>query len=98
MTEQLPSVGRIVHYRLSGVDCDKINYNRTKLGRDRGNEVSPGDIYPAIVVRVNDTATWSCNLQVLLDGPDTYWATSRESGPDGATGSLHGRWFWPPRV
>lgn len=97
MTEQTPSVGRIVHYCLSEDDCEKINYQRTRtIGLSRGNAVHRADIYPATIVRVN--AGDSVNLQVHLDGPDTHWATSRESGPDGTTGSLEGRWFWPPRV
>ncbi|GAA4560510.1 hypothetical protein [Planotetraspora kaengkrachanensis] len=33
-----------------------------------------------------------CNLQVLLDGNDAYWATSRTEGDE------PGRWSWPPRV
>ncbi len=41
-----------------------------------GNSVEPGDICPAMVVRVWDSKTGSVNLQVLLDGSDTYWATS----------------------
>lgn len=54
----------------------------------RGNPVSPGDVFPATVVRVwNGTAIAS--LQVHLDGNDCYWATSRQEG-DGA-----GCWAWP---
>lgn len=55
-----------------------------------GNSASAGQQYPALVVRAfgGDAA----NLQVLLDGSDTYWATSATPG-DGA-----GHWVWPPRV
>ena len=42
-----------------------------------GNQVQEGDVYPAIVVRVFDPSVSTANLQVLLDGNDTYWATSR---------------------
>lgn len=51
-----------------------------------GNQVSEGDVFPAVVV-----AGWgaSVNLYVLLDGNDTYWATSRAEG-DGP-----GFWSWP---
>jgi len=94
MTAQQPSIGRIVHYRLSEQDIRQVPNSVFA----RGNRPSTGDIYPAVIVRVNDTASQSVNLRVLLDGPDGLWLTSREAGPDGATGSLDGRWFWPPRV
>ena len=55
-----------------------------------GNKVEAGDAFPAMVVRVNASA--SVNLQVHLDGTDVLWAPSRVEG-DG-----EGRWFWPPRV
>jgi hypothetical protein len=43
-----------------------------------GNPVSPGDIYPAMVVRVFEEAAFSrsINLKVLLDGSDDFWAVS----------------------
>jgi hypothetical protein len=34
----------------------------------------------------------AANLQVHLDGTDTYWATSR------CEGEGPGFWAWPPRV
>ena len=52
-----------------------------------GNQVHEGNQFPATIVRV--WADDSVNLQVLLDGNDTYWATSRHKG-DG-----HGEWQWP---
>lgn len=57
-----------------------------------GNHASAGDTYPAMVVRVFDEAKPTANLQVHLDGTDTYWATSRAEG-DG-----NGFWTWPPRA
>jgi hypothetical protein len=96
------SVGRIVHYTLNQADADAINRRRADFtaaesaaGRTGfvghvGNSASEGDVCAAVVVR-----TWgypSVNLQVLLDGTDTYWATSRSEG-DGP-----GHWSWPPRV
>lgn len=58
-----------------------------------GNAVKPGDVFPAMIVRVfpgspHDVA----NLQVHLDGNDTYWATSRHEGDD------QNEWSWPPRI
>ena len=58
-----------------------------------GNRAAAGQVYPAVVV-----ATWgttpgcAVNLQVVLDGTDTYWATSR------CGGDADGQWSWPPRV
>lgn len=57
-----------------------------------GNHATAGDVFPATVVRVFNESTTTANLQVLLDGTDTYWATSRAEG-DGA-----GFWAWPPRA
>lgn len=57
-----------------------------------GNRAEAGQVYPAQVVRVFDPSTTTVNLQVTLDGTDTYWATSRGEG-DGP-----GTWCWPPRV
>lgn len=86
-----PTIGRIVHYRLSEQDVARITINAEKHGGHQGNEVRTGDVLPALVVRVN--AGNSVNLQVFLDGPDVYWATSR-----GLDGIDYGCWFWPPRV
>jgi len=65
---------------------------RTGHVEHTGNSVSEGDVYPAVVVRVFDPRTTTANLQVLLDGNDQYWATSRQEG-DGP-----GFWHWPERV
>lgn len=93
----VPSIGRIVHYRLSASDVTEINRQRTsEPGAGRGgNSPAEGHVYPAMIVRV-----WSetpaedehIQLQVFLDGNDAYWATSRHQG-DGL-----GEWFAPPRV
>jgi hypothetical protein len=56
-----------------------------------GNTAREGDAYPAMIVRTFGETT--VNLQVHLDGDDTYWATSRMEG-DGSPGT----WIWPPRV
>lgn len=103
------TIGRIVHYRLSEIDAQDINRKRhsflqykrehpaedtnTGLTGHFGNQVSPGDIYPAMIVRVfpgnpHDVV----NLQVHLDGNDLHWVTSRHHGGE------DGEWNWPPRV
>ncbi|WP_318202975.1 hypothetical protein [Streptomyces sp. SCL15-4] len=103
MPQQQPSVGRIVHYQLTEQDATDINRRRKDFHESRGaedrtgyighvgNRVAEGDQFPAIIVRVWDESTVTCNLQVLLDGNDTYWATSR------AEGAEPGHWTWPPR-
>ncbi len=114
-----PSVGRIVHFRVSAADAEAINRRRADFAAYRrqvgaaqqgepgsldsgqsghvghtGNMAAEGDVFPAVVVRTwgSTPATFSANLQVFLDGNDTYWATSRSEG-DGP-----GFWSWPPRV
>jgi hypothetical protein len=57
-----------------------------------GNTVSAGYVFPMTVVRVWDKASGCINGQVLLDGNDTYWATSRHEGTEPGT------WAWPEQV
>lgn len=99
-----PSPGRIVQYRLTESDANDINRRRKDFHQSRstdqqtgfighvGNHAADGDVYPAVIVRVWNESTVTCNLQVLLDGNDTYWATSR------AEGESVGNWAWPERV
>jgi hypothetical protein len=101
-----PSVGRIVHYRLSEQDATEINRlrddTRVRMAAGggyapgvqvhQGNCASAGDLCPAVIVRVFNPASPTVNLQVLLDGTDTVWATSRVPGDE------PGQWSWPPRV
>jgi hypothetical protein len=56
-----------------------------------GNDVQAGDQFPAMIVRVFEAAH-SCNLQVFLDGTDTFWACSVSEGDGGR------HWYWPPRA
>lgn len=87
-----PSIGRIVHYTIGKGDAVAIANQRAGATRGTFNVAREGDIYPAKVVRVFDPSTTTVNLQVHLDGPDTYWATSRTEG-EGA-----GHWAWPAHV
>lgn len=86
-----PTIGRIVHYRLSDQDIELIADRRRETG-EQGNAARPGDVYPAMVVRTFGDIL-NVNLQVFLDGPDTLWVTSR-----GYSVETEGCWFWPPRV
>lgn len=81
--------GRIVLYKLNEFDVAAIADRRERSGIG-GNRACLNDIYPAIVVR-----TWDgekANLQVLLDGHDVHWATSRAEGQEA------GEWHWPARA
>lgn len=84
-----PTLGRIVHYTLNDDDAAKINQRRDD-DPNSGNRVEAGQDCAAVVV-----AAWgnsSCNLTLLLDGKDTYWALSKSEGDE------RGHWHWPPRV
>lgn len=91
----VPTIGRIVLYTLTQDDADRINKRRADsqdwMAFHRknsngtmvhvGNYVTPGQQYPAMVVRTFGSFPESCvNLKVELDGSDTYWATSRVVG------------------
>jgi hypothetical protein len=85
----MPTIGRIVLYKLTEDDARRIRQQRSH-DSITGNSPQPGHAYPAIVVAsYGDEAL---NLQVLLDGPDSHWATSRHEGDEAGT------WAWPPRV
>jgi hypothetical protein len=88
-----PAIGRIVHYTLSKQDADEINRRRTDSFVLAGNQAREGDVHPAVIVRIfGETPDSAVNLQVFLDGTDTFWATSRTLGE----GPVH--WVWPERV
>lgn len=91
----IPTIGRIVHYKLNTFDVAAISAARgTAADKNscRGNSVTEGDVYPAMIVK-----TWgggegsAVNLQVFLDGSDSLWATSRSEGAG------EGQWM-PPQV
>lgn len=85
MTKIVPTVGRVVLYRLSSADIRMIDKSH---GFKPGNDYREGDILPAIVVRTwGSTPESAVNLSVLLDGVGTYWATSRVVGD--APGQYH---------
>lgn len=102
MTPSL-GLGRIVLYTLSSQDVDAINDRQRRIDSmpasvaatallPNNNPLRPGQICPAIIVRVwdkPDAEYATVNLQVLLDGDHTYWATSRSHG-DG-----EGQWYEP---
>lgn len=79
-------------YRRTHPDPDPGQPGATGHQAHLGNHVAAGKQYPAVVVRVFHPTTTTANLQVLLDGTDTYWATSRQEGEGG------GFWSWPARA
>ena len=98
-----PTIGRIVHYCLTEQDAESVNNRRqlkgatplaTNLMVHIGNQANAGDVFPAMIVRVNDNGA-SVNAQVSLDGNDTLWVTSVRETVDRI---MPGGWFWPPRV
>jgi hypothetical protein len=87
-----PTPGRTVLYRLSEDDAGRINQDRAH-NSVAGNFADAGQVYPAVVVRMfPGNPHGVVNLKVLLDGPDTFWATSRHEGTEPGT------WAWPERV
>lgn len=103
-----PSIGRIVHYTLTASDADQINRRRADTVSHTstrtpdgaqvhvGNPVNEGHVYPLIITRVWSVHTGAINGQVLLDGNDSLWVTSRtESKTSGAYEP--GTYTWPTR-
>lgn len=79
MAEIVPTVGRIVLYRLSEADERDIRMQREGAGG--GNRPDEGSVYPAIIVKTwGDAPDSAVNLKVMLDGTDTLWVTSRVVG------------------
>jgi hypothetical protein len=99
---RLPSLGGDVIYRLSRGDVTEINRRRRHFKDSPpatwgyqahvGNDVHVGEVYAATIVRIFDPTSSTVNLQVTLDGADTYWATSRPNGLD------DGQWSWPDQA
>lgn len=90
-----PTVGRIVHYRMSAEDIETVRVqlqNNPLTLLNQFNAPRTGQPYAAVVTSVTDhPAHPDVNLNVFLDGPFGYFAASRVEG-DG-----DGTWCWPPR-
>jgi hypothetical protein len=97
MSGIVPTQGRFVMYTLASWDVTEIHKKRGLTGR--ANEVEPGMTFPAIIVKTwGSTPQSACNLKVLLDGDDIYWATSRCVEPvctnDGEPLHTDGCFYW----
>jgi hypothetical protein len=95
-----PAMGRMVHYKLTPEDADKIYRRRARLYPDgdffTGNVAMVGNAYPAMIVSVGQDGL--LNLQVFLDGCDaTYWVQGRPQS-SAVDETEQGTWNWPPRV
>lgn len=102
----VPTVGRILKYRLSALDVERINRRRTTRTDVRariddgswpvgaqahvGNQVGTSDTLPMIVTYVGEN-TGLVNGQVFLDGNDTLWVIGARQG------GQPGQWSWPVR-
>lgn len=73
-----PRLGERVFYTLNEGDADEINGSRAGSSQRKGNPVSSGEQFPAVLVKNYGGPVW--NLQVALDGNDSHWAMSREAG------------------
>jgi hypothetical protein len=83
-----PTIGRIVHYRIS--EADLLTIQRY---RDAGAFINPysiGEIVPMLIVKVwSDTTV---NGKAILDGQADLWVSSRTMGEQ------PNQWCWPERV
>lgn len=108
--QQTPTLGRVVHYRLTKDDCAAIEAQRRVSGMP-GNPVVPGAVVPAVVV-----AVWPDEYPGSVRDPDLE-ANYVPASPFGLNpncildgyGQLwvtsrpqhaahNGAWFWPPRA
>ena len=76
----IPSVGRIVHYRLASHDLPAIN---ARIPGQSGNPHAEGDVVPMLICRVwapEPTESTVVNGQAFVDGNYSLWVTSRLQG------------------
>lgn len=79
-----PSIGRVVHYRLTEADAAAID---GALGRR--NALKAGHVYPAVMTEVHGA---DCvDLRIFAGPVDRFHSSVMR-------GDVEGTWFWPPRV
>lgn len=101
MPRKIAYPGKLVIYQINEEDATEINRRRSDAIIHNannahsgiqvyvGNDVYPGDLFPAIIIRVWQGPEFnSANLKVLLDGNDTWWVQSRTRGKQ------PGQWRW----
>jgi hypothetical protein len=104
----IPSVGRIVHYRLTAQDAEQVNRRRADTRRHLedhralatgvqvhvGNDAREGEVVALVITRAIDPRDQgTVNGKVLLDGNDDLWVTSRQGGI--YEDPTPGRWWSP---
>lgn len=99
---QRPSIGRIVHYRISQREVEDWHIRRIGSGgRYYGDTLRAGQVLPLMIVRVDSPVMTAglpvtVNGQLFLDGNDCVWLErvpeAREQDPPGSG------WFWPART
>lgn len=89
----IPSVGRIVHYKLGQYDIQELQDRLSRVSHL--NRPTEGEVYPMLITKIftdSPTEESPVNGRVFLDGRHDHWVTSRKQG-DGP-----GSWSEPPRV
>lgn len=95
MENPVPTVGRIVLYKLAEYDVERIEKLREYPNREKyvGSSVSPGMVFPLLITAVlGNDPNCAVNGTVFLDGPDSVWCTGRY------VGTTDGTYSWPVRV
>lgn len=86
-----PSIGRIVHYRLSAADVGTLTSWHRQSGA-QGSPIREGQVVAMIITAVALTAEQHfVNGQCFLDGELRYWVKGADFG------EMPGTWSWPPR-
>lgn len=103
----LPSIGRIVSYKLGEQNVAEISRRRadaraSAISGDKtgaqvhvGNEPHVGDVFPMMITRLWEAQPTEASVvqgQVFLDGNDVLWVTSAQQG------DADYQWFETPRV
>ena len=105
----IPTIGRIVHYRLTDQEAVEINRRRTtgtaigeRIKADKwplgaqahiGNQVSAGDTFPAMIVKTWGKTEGSCCQLQVFLDGNDTLWATSRS-----EGDLAGMWSVPPRV
>jgi hypothetical protein len=91
----IPSVGRIVHFKITAGCAAEINKRRSDASTSKiaatnsgavvhvGSKANEGDVYPLLITRLwtDEPGEQSAvNGQVFLDGNDSLWVTSAQQG------------------
>lgn len=88
----VPSVGRIVRYRLAEHEVAAIKRDREILKDHKSNDVRVGQSFPMVIVEIHGhDADSYVNGRCFLDGLDDIWITSVKVGEGPGT------WSWPER-